>query len=75
MAGVFNMLRRSDAKLFYNDYSAVIDAAKSSHKKMVAKFKAKGYPIDGVGRSSSMELTLIDRLLTAGFSDLASTSY
>jgi GH35 family endo-1,4-beta-xylanase len=23
--------------------------AKSSHKKMVAKFKAKGYPIDGVG--------------------------
>jgi GH35 family endo-1,4-beta-xylanase len=55
---------------------AVIDNwQESSHKKMVAKFKAKGYPIDGVGDPVHYGLTLIDRLLTAGFSDLASTSY
>ncbi|MFB9057828.1 endo-1,4-beta-xylanase [Mariniflexile ostreae] len=64
-----------NAKLFYNDYSVVIDSGKrNAIKDMVATFKAKGYPIDGIGAQfhygKSTGLTKINE----GFTDLASTA-
>lgn len=63
-----------DAKLFYNDYSVVIDSGKrNAIKKLVTTFKDKGYPIDGLGAQfhygKSTGLTKIKE----GFADLADT--
>lgn len=63
-----------DAKLFYNDYSVVIDAGKrAAIKKMVARFKAKGYPIDGLGDQFHYSVNTNRQVMTTGFTDLAST--
>lgn len=63
-----------DTKLFYNDYSVVIDEGKrNAIKKLVARFKDESYPIDGIGAQfhygKSTSLTKIND----GFTDLAST--
>lgn len=63
-----------DAKLFYNDYSVVIDAGKrASIKAMVAKFKAKGYPIDGVGDQFHYGIETNKQTMKNGLTDMAST--
>lgn len=63
-----------DAKLFYNDYSVVIDAGKrAAIKKMVERFKAKGYPIDGVGDQFHYGVDTNRQIMTTSFTDLAST--
>ncbi len=63
-----------DAKLFYNDFSIVIDEGKrTAIKNMATRFQEEGYPIDGIGAqfhySKSNNLTGIEE----GFNDLAST--
>ena len=63
-----------DTKLFYNDYSVVIDEGKREDiKNMASRFKSDGYPIDGIGAQfhygKSTGLTKIND----GFTDLAST--
>lgn len=63
-----------DAKLFYNDYSVVIDAGKrAAIKKMVTRFKANGVPIDGVGDQFHYATDTNRQTMTTGFTDLAST--
>ncbi|MGQ7947537.1 endo-1,4-beta-xylanase [Flavobacterium sp. WC2509] len=63
-----------DAKLFYNDYSVVIDAGKrAAIKAMVAKFKAKGYPIDGLGDQFHYGNDTNKETMKTGLTDLAST--
>ncbi len=63
-----------DAKLFYNDYSVVIDAGKrAAIKKMVTRFKAKGYPIDGLGDQFHYGNDTNKQTMKTGFTDLAST--
>lgn len=63
-----------DAKLFYNDYSVVIDAGKrNAIKKMVTRFKAKGYPIDGLGDQFHYGNDTNKQTMKTGFTDLAST--
>ena len=63
-----------DAKLFYNDYNVVLDAGKrAAMKKMVTRFKAKGYPIDGLGDQFHYATDTNRQTLTTGFTDLAGT--
>jgi len=63
-----------DAKLFYNDYSVVIDAGKrAAIKKMVARFKANGIPIDGLGDQFHYSVDQGRQGMKNGLTDLAST--
>lgn len=63
-----------DAKLFYNDYSVVLDSGKrTAMKNMVKRFKAKGYPIDGLGDQFHYSNDTNKQTLKSGFTDLAST--
>jgi endo-1,4-beta-xylanase len=63
-----------DAKLFYNDYSVVLDAGKrNAIKKMVTRFKAKGYPIDGLGDQFHYANDTNKETMKNGFTDFAST--
>jgi endo-1,4-beta-xylanase len=72
----FQYARDADpnAKLFYNDYSVVMDAGKrAAIIKMVARFKAKGYPIDGLGDQFHYSVNSNRQTMKTGFTDLAST--
>lgn len=64
-----------DAKLFYNDYSVVVNSSKrTAIKNMVTRFKSEGYPIDGIG--AQFHYTKDTKLSTikTGFNDIATTS-
>ena len=64
----------ADAKLFYNDYSVVIDSGKrNSIKSLVTKFEEKGYPIDGLGAQFHYSKSTGSTKINEGFTDLAST--
>ncbi len=63
-----------DAKLFYNDYSVVIDAGKrNAMKKMATRFAQEGYPIDGFGDQFHYRVSTDKNTIKTGFNDLAST--
>ena len=63
-----------DAKLFYNDYSVVLDGGKrAAIKKMVARFKANGVPIDGLGDQFHYATDTNRQTMKTGFTDMAST--
>jgi len=63
-----------EAKLFYNDYSVVLDGGKrAAIKKMVTRFKANGIPIDGVGDQFHYATDTNRQTMKTGFTDMAST--
>ncbi|MDN3620100.1 endo-1,4-beta-xylanase [Polaribacter undariae] len=63
-----------DTKLFYNDYSVVIDEGKrESIKNMASRFKAEGFPIDGIGAQFHYGTDTGLTKINDGFTDLAST--
>jgi endo-1,4-beta-xylanase len=64
----------SESKLFYNDYNIVIDSGKrDAIKNMVARLKANGFQIDGIGAQFHYgKSTSLDKI-NDGFTDLAST--
>ncbi|SFZ95034.1 endo-1,4-beta-xylanase [Flaviramulus basaltis] len=62
-----------DAKLFYNDYSVVIDSGKrNAIKDMVTRFQEKGYPIDGIGAQFHYGKSTNMGTIIEGFNDLSS---
>lgn len=63
-----------DAKLFYNDFSVVVNASKrTAIKNMVSRFKSEGYPIDGIGAQFHYNQDTSLSRIKEGFSDIAST--
>lgn len=72
----FQYARDADpvVKLFYNDYDLVLNSAKrNSVKAMVARFKNRGYPIDGLGEQCHTSVWTDKNARSSGFNDLAST--
>jgi endo-1,4-beta-xylanase len=69
----FQYTRNADpaVKLFYNDYDIVMNSAKrNSVKAMVARFKAQGYPIDGLGEQCHTAVWTNSATRNSGFADL-----
>lgn len=63
-----------DAKLFYNDFTVVVDEGKrTAIKNMIARFQSEGIPIDGVGDQFHYETTTNKGTIEEGFNDIAST--
>jgi|SRR5690554_292979 len=63
-----------DAKLFYNDYSVVLASGKrNAIKRMVARLKDEGYPIDGIGDQFHYRVTTDVNTMSSGLKDMAST--
>lgn len=72
----FQYARNADpvVKLFYNDYDMVLNSAKrAAVKSMIARFKRKGYPIDGLGEQCHTTVWTDKALRRTGFNDLATT--
>lgn len=72
----FKYAREADpaVKLFYNDYDMVLNSTKRYYvKKMVERFKAEGYPIDGLGEQCHTTVWTNHTTLGTGLNDLAST--
>ena len=72
----FQYTRNADpeVKLFYNDYDLVLNSAKrNSVKEMVARFRAEGYPIDGLGEQCHTSIWTNTIIRSSGFTDLAGT--
>jgi endo-1,4-beta-xylanase len=72
----FQYARNSDqdVKLFYNDYDIVLNSAKrNSVKGMIARFKAEGYPVDGLGEQCHTTVWTDRIARSSGFADLAKT--
>lgn len=63
-----------DTKLFYNDYSVVLASGKRyAMKQMVSRFKAEGYPIDGLGDQFHYMASTDINTIKNGLADMAST--
>jgi len=63
-----------NVKLFYNDYSVVIEPGKRyAIKQMVKRFKEEGYPIDGLGDQFHYKLSTDKTTMRNGLIDMAST--
>ena len=63
-----------DAKLFYNDYGQEYSSAKTSAiLAMVADFKKRGIPIDGIGLQFHTNIQRSDANLTNAITQMAST--